>query len=300
VVTVERDWLAREAAVYYLGELVAEYGEALPWEPLRDGFDFDGQRVTLVGVRGIWKPQCLDLPISIRTSPANPYGDTTGADGLLRYKYFQDNPNHPDNVGLRKCFQSGVPLIYFEGLERGWYAPLWPLVLVHDDPGALTVVGVCEDVTALQLGSAMSDADEARRRYVTRLAIVRLHQARFRQQVLRAYARSCTVCHIGHIELLDAAHIIADRSEQGGEPVLPNGLALCKIHHAAFDANLLGIRPDYVVEVREDVLREADGPMLRHGLQDIHRQTIRVPHRFTERPDPDRLEARFQEFRRAS
>ena len=297
--SAERDWLARQAAFYYLDELVAEYGQALPWEPLRDGFDFEGERVTLVGVRGIWKPQCLDLPISIRTSPANPYGDATGTDGLLRYKYFQDNPNHPDNVGLRECFRRGIPLIYFEGLERGWYAPLWPLILVADNPADLNVVAACDDLNDLRPGGAPGADGDARRRYVTRLAIVRLHQARCRQEVLRAYARSCSVCRLGHLELLDAAHIIADHTEEGGDPVVPNGLALCKIHHAAFDANLLGIRPDYVVEVRPAVLREADGPMLRHGLQAIHHQPIHIPHRPGDRPDADRLEIRYDEFREA-
>jgi putative restriction endonuclease len=300
MVSAEWDWLARQAAFYYLDELVAEYGQALPWEPLRDGFDFEGERVTLVGVRGIWKPQCLDLPISIRTSPANPYGDTTGADGLLRYRYFQDDPSHPDNVGLRECFTRGVPLIYFDGLERGWYAPLWPLILVQDDPVTLTVVGACDDLNELQLGVSGGADVGARRRYATRLAVVRLHQARFRQDVLRAYARSCSVCRLGHLELLDAAHIIADHSEGGGQPVVPNGLALCKIHHAAFDANLIGVRPDCVVEVQPDVLREADGPMLKHGLQAIHHQRIHVPHRSSDRPDPDRLEIRYTEFRQAS
>jgi len=46
-----------------------------------------------------------------------------------------------------------------------------------------------------------------------------------------------------------------------------NGLALCKLHHAAFDANIIGVTPDLEVTVRLDVLQEIDGPMLQHGLQ---------------------------------
>ena len=53
-----------------------------------------------------------------------------------------------------------------------------------------------------------------------------------------------------HAELLDAAHIVPDADE--GEPVIPNGLALCKLHHAAFDRYFLGVRPDYVLQVRPD------------------------------------------------
>ena len=71
-------------------------------------------------------------------------------------------------------------------------------------------------------------------------------------------------------KLLDAAHIVGDRRHERGDPMVPNGLAMCKIHHAAFDTNILGIRPDRVVEIRSDILEEHDGPMLRHGLQELH------------------------------
>ena len=86
-----------------------------------------------------------------------------------------------------------------------------------------------------------------------------------------AYNESCAVCSLHHRELLDAAHIIPDSDPLGrGVPVVANGLALCKIHHAAYDANILGIRPDYVVEIHHRLLDEIDGPMLRHGLQKHH------------------------------
>jgi putative restriction endonuclease len=300
VPSAETDWLIRQAAFVYLDELTVEHGETLPWEPLRDGFDFEGERVTLLGVRGIWKPQCLDLPISLRTSPQNPYGDVTGDDGLLHYRYYGSDIDHPDNAGLRSCYRSGLPLIYFAGVERGWYSPIWPMVLVNDDPGTLTFTGACDDPDAVRSPRSPNPANEARRQYVTRLALVRLHQARFRQVVLRAYRRACTVCQLGHMELLDAAHIVPDRTEVGGEPVVPNGLALCKIHHAAFDANILGIRPDYVAEIRSDVLAESDGPMLRYGIQEVHNMPISVPRSPADQPDRARLELRYDQFRRAS
>ena len=111
------------------------------------------------------------------------------------------------------------------------------------------------------------DAPEAeiRRRYVTRLVRQRLHQQAFRKRVLDAYREHCAICRLRHQELLEAAHIVADRDPEG-EPKVSNGLALCKLHHAAFDCDIIGVRPDYVVEIREDVLEEIDGPMLQHGL----------------------------------
>jgi putative restriction endonuclease len=299
VIDTDRDWLIRLHAFAYLEELTNVWGDILPWRPLSQGFEFDGERITLVGMPGIWKPRAMRLPISIRTGPADPYGDTAGEDGFLRYRYFKTDPMHPDNRGLRSCFEEARPLVYFRGVEKGWYTALWPMLLIGDDPSSLTFTAACDDVALLRPGVSSTTIDHARRQYVTRTALVRLHQARFRQQVLTAYSSACTVCSLRHRELLDAAHILSDRHERG-EPIVPNGLAMCKIHHSAFDANILGVRPDRVIEIRADVLEEIDGPMLRHGLQELNGSAIKIPRRPADRPDPERLEERYELFRAAS
>jgi putative restriction endonuclease len=102
-----------------------------------------------------------------------------------------------------------------------------------------------------------------------------------------------------HEELLDAAHIIPD-GQPRGDPVIPNGIALCKLHHAAFDSNIIGIRPDLIIEIRKDILGETDGPMLRHGLQGLHGSNVTVPRDARLRPALDRLEERYEQFQRAS
>lgn len=116
--------------------------------------------------------------------------------------------------------------------------------------------------------------------------------------MLRAYATRCAVCRLAHGELLDAAHIVAD-GEEGGLPVVPNGLSLCKIHHAAYDRNLMGVTPDLKVQINQRLLDEVDGPMLRHGLQDMHGQPLIVPSRRADQPDRDRLALRFAVFQAA-
>jgi hypothetical protein len=60
------------------------------------------------------------------------------------------------------------------------------------------------------------------------------------------------------------------KSACGRRTGVTNGLALCTLYHAAFDRDVIGITPDYVVEVRRDVLEQEDGPMLIHGLQGFH------------------------------
>ncbi|MDX6705101.1 MAG: putative restriction endonuclease [Solirubrobacteraceae bacterium] len=133
------------------------------------------------------------------------------------------------------------------------------------------------------------------RRYATREAIVRLHQHRFRTAVLRAYATRCAVCRLREATLLQAAHIIDDRDPRGLATVV-NGISLCAIHHLAYDRNLLGIDPGGVVHIAQRLLNEIDGPMLRSGLQEFHGGVILQPRRDDERPDPVRLELRYEHF----
>jgi putative restriction endonuclease len=85
-----------------------------------------------------------------------------------------------------------------------------------------------------------------------------------------------------------------------GEPVVPNGLALCSLHHGAFDANILCVTPDFRIEIRDDVLRERDGPMLIHGLQTFHGATIELPSRRSAWPRREFLEERYASFRRGA
>jgi putative restriction endonuclease len=79
----------------------------------------------------------------------------------------------------------------------------------------------------------------------------------------------------------------------------PNGLALCRIHHGAYDLGILGIDPEYRVHLRQDVLDEHDGPMLRHGLQEMHGGLIKLPRRLEHGPNQDYLAERFARFRAA-
>jgi hypothetical protein len=88
--------------------------------------------------------------------------------------------------------------------------------------------------------------------------------------------------------------------EEAGIAAVRNGLALCKIHHAAYDSFVLGIRPDLVVEIRADLLEEIDGPMLEHGLKGRHGQRVMVvPKVRAERPDRNLLDERYTAFRSA-
>lgn len=282
------------------------HGDVLPRETLATGFDFQGGRVPLMGPQGIFKPAILaEMPLSITTVPVvegreRPYDDALGPDGLLRYRYRGSDPRHRDNVGLRRAMQRGVPLIYFFGVVPGQYMAVWPVYIVADHPADLSF-SVAVDEPRFVSGP-LAGADllaEGRRAYLTVSTQQRLHQQSFRQRVLRAYDERCAVCRLRRRELVSAAHILPDGHPRG-EPIVPNGLALCALHHLAFDRHILGIRPDLTVELSLDLLRETDGPMLQHGLLGFNGARIAVPRARQWQPNADFLAERYEMFRRAS
>ena len=291
----------RAAAVAWLDRTSALGTETLTRTQL-ESFEFAGSRRPLIAVQqGIWKPRDLTAALSIRTGftrpgATPPYEDTEGPDGLLRYKWRGTDPQHYENVALRTAMVERRPLLWFIGIDRGVYLPRYPVWLVAEEPAKQQFVVA---VDPAQQVLATATLDEAQRRYVDRLTRLRLHQPVFRSRVLFAYEKQCSVCRLRHVPLLDAAHIVPD-SDPEGLPVVPNGLAMCKIHHAAYDSGIIGIRPDLTVDVRADVLAEVDGPMLLHGLQEMRDVRLHVPRSREARPDPVRLERRYDEFLRAS
>jgi Predicted restriction endonuclease len=256
------------------------------------GYRFGELEIPLVDRnRGIRNPVDFDATLSILHSADGPYDDLDGGDGLLHYAYREGDPRTGDNRKLRRAMELRVPIIYFERVRPNFYVPVFPSYVVGDDPQRRTFA-IALDESLTFLPSPLTDDT---RSYAERVVWQRLHQPMFRARVINAYERSCTVCRLKHPDLLDAAHILPDSSATG-IPVVSNGLALCKIHHAAYDRNLMGITPDFQVRINGELLREIDGPMLRHGLQDMHGTAITLPRRRQERPSQDALAARFAEF----
>lgn len=301
-----RDNRVRLKAFEFLERATSLHGEVLPWSLLLQGFEFEGTRVPLVSMQGIFKPAVLvEVPLTIRTAPATdgvprPYEDGFDDRDLLVYRYRGSDPEHRDNVGLRRAMERHAPLVYLFGVVAGQYLPHWPVYVVDDDPGDRCFRIALDEKRFLGAPApapATDRAAEARRAYVTRVTLARLHQAAFRERVLRAYHRCCAICRLKHAELLEAAHILPD-GDPRGEPIVSNGIALCTLHHTAFDRHIVGVRPDLVIEVRRDILEEVDGPMLKHGLQEIAGLRLSVPRAERDQPDRTFLEERYEIFRK--
>lgn len=232
----ELDQRVRLAAFRWLRAQIDVIGDVLPRPVLEDGFEFDGQRIPLMNPQGIFKPRMLTEPLSITTSPKSRYDDGIGPGGLLRYRYQGTDPNRWDNAALRRAHRHRLPLVYFFGLAPSQYLATFPVFIVQDHPELLAVDVAVDDISQLvsppePLDMVSEDRAAIRREYVTSIVRRRLHQQAFRARVIEAYRTRCAFCRLRHQELLDAAHITADAAETG-EPVVSNGLSLCRLHHA--------------------------------------------------------------------
>jgi putative restriction endonuclease len=288
----------RSACFASLDVLCAQYGEDVPYlGGLDRGFPYAGRRVPFLSTqKGIFRAAVQEGPaaLSVQTSWKSPYGDRELEEGFL-YAYRDGDLDQPDNRALRAAFTLNVPIVYFWSTRPGRYKPIYPCYAIADDPGARQVL--------LSPGRMAGPVDEPapvpvedplERRYKVREMRVRMHQARFRGLVLDAYSDRCAICRLKETRLLDAAHIVGDLEERG-QPVVPNGLSLCTIHHRTFDQDLVGVSPDYTVHVSKRLLDDEDGPML-ELLKTFHTKQIVVPSRWALRPDRERLAERFDRF----
>lgn len=297
--TAEEDLALRQASMKWLEERTHDGLLTVDIHALQNEFYFDGIRRPLKNLqRGIHSSRGFGAAWTITTTfsedkTRRPYDDELGQDGLLRYKWEKEDPSNPGNRALRKARELQLPLIWFWGVAQGLYKAVFPVYLIDEEPSRRQFVVATDGLQNLE--SAGEEVDDLTKDYRMRLVRNRVHQPVFRERVLRAYAMQCAICGMPRGELLDAAHIIPDK-EPDGLAAVPNGVALCKIHHSAYDHNLIGISDSGVVSTRRDVLESSDGPVFEHGLKRIHGQYITVPGRRALRPDVALLARRFDEF----
>ena len=207
----------------------------------------------------------------------------------------RDRRNYPieklNIVVLSPCvFKLVIPFV------NDWNASNLSARLVFGLPlqDALTDFTTLEEINIGEFPRNMKE-----RRYTLRTVKQRLHQSSFREALIHAYRGRCAISGIPEPLLLDAAHIAPDSHEQLGQPIVPNGIPLSKIHHAAFDAHLIGIDPNYRLHVSDRLLEKKDGPLL-ESLKQLEGASIHLPKRQIDWPDPDRLDMRFEHFKAAT
>lgn len=304
------DAAMRNAAVAELERRAA--GRSLDADDLAAGFLFQGERIPLVNPqRGIFKPRAMRFLLSIRTvfprTGARVWYDDQrrvheqiySGEELIDYAFMGTDPNAADNRWLKEAMEAQVPVIYFLGIAPGRYTAIYPTFVV-DWSASKLAAKIGFGAPLISTAGAPAIPSESERRYSLRLVRQRLHQATFREAVLAAYGGRCAISRLPEQRLLDAAHIIADGDELLGQPLVANGLPLSKVHHAAFDANLIGIDADYQIHISDELFAMNDGPMLEQGIKAMRGKTLLMPARQLDRPDRDRLAARFELYRAAN
>ena len=132
---------------------------------------------------------------------------------------------------------------------------------------------------------------EIRRAYGEATVRTRLHQAYFRRDVLKVYKGRCSVCEMRIRPLLQGAHIVPDAAAEGVAAV-QNGLALCTLHHTAYDRNVLRISPDYEIRIAGQWVEKHDA-FAQVALVDFHGRRLTLPRDSTHYPNRDFLAVRY-------
>ena len=296
----------RLAAARTLARLSDIYRDAVPWSEIKKGFLHAGDRILLANKAvGIFKPRQMDRILSIKTSLprvgrdarySDQVAEEGSANGMWIYDMRDRDPAHSQNQWLKTAWSEGLPLIYLRGLAPAVYLPQFPVYVTDWDAseGQVRVALGLECATRQDLveselsGSALP-------RYTYRRMQDRVLMACFRVDVLKAYQDTCACSGLAQPQLVDAVPIVQGLS--GDALNVTEGLCMSRLHHAAFDANLLGIDPDGRIHVSGQLdTRAAGDPFSRH-LMALAGRRIAVPRTPESHPDRDLLAVRFEQFR---
>lgn len=298
----------RMAAFGRIKDLEAVYGH-IPWSKIAEGFPFDGSKIALASrPTGIFKPKEMKFLLSVRTVIPRA-GRTVWYDDQkdvhknffenresVEYDFKRGSLDAAENRWLREAYEKQIPIIYLLGIAPRIYQALMPAFVMGWDPKARKA-RICFGTSDDRRGEVIEfPTSEEQKRYAFKMVKRRIHQGQFRESVLAAYKGRCALSGIPERHLLDAAHIISDTDPGLGQPVIPNGLLLSKIHHAAFDSHLIGIDPDYRLHVSRRLLDQSDGPMLK-ALKQLRGEKLRLPKRKQDYPDRERLALRYNVFK---
>ena len=304
------DWAIRMRAFSAVERLAVSTGGRIPWAEISQGFLYDGEQIHLASrALGIFKPRQMSAALSIRTvmprkgRPTWYRDQSTDFDpetGLLAYDLVQDL-RHPTNDSLRRAYERGAPLIYFRALEPARYEAIWPVWVedFREDEGRVLLSArerESVDASFVQEGQVLTGQNIRERSYSLRMTKQRNHQAWFSSQIRSLYGYRCAFSNLPLSRLLVGAHIKPDKD--GGPASLKNGICMSTLHHAAFDAYLIGVDPDLRIHVSPRVIDVDDGPLLA-GLQGLDGATLRAPQEPRPQPDPALLEWCFDRFKAA-
>lgn len=290
------DQLIRMLALNRVNELRNLWGDSIPESELAKGFVAQGQVVFLKGPQGIFKPRQLsDGPLTIMSTLASRYEDELLDDAnALNYDYAPPSREH-ENEGLKRLMSNHTTVILLKQVKakpKPEYMVVAPLYVEgFDDRRRQFSLSTRADSVVRPASEGELVLREIRRAYGETTVRTRLHQAYFRRDVLTVYRGRCSVCELQTRPLLQGAHIVPDAAAEGVAEVR-NGLALCSLHHAAYDRDILRITPDYEIRIEQSWIAAGD-QFARVSLTEFDRRVLALPHDVAHHPSRDFLARRF-------
>ena len=293
-------------ALKHIQQLEWVYGDAIPWNVIELGFEYNNEKILIANkARGIFKPKQMTRGLlSIKTTiprkgRVNIYNDKEDDNGFFRYSLQRGDPKSGGNKHLWEALEDSTPFIYFYPIAPAVYNAIWPCFVKnihpHDNYAEITVGSeIPAPSESNQHWYAPKDIET---RYIVRETKIRLHQASFREAVLFAYDKKCAITGLPSPKLLEAAHIIPDQLI-GEKQSVTNGIALSRLHHKAYDVNLIGIDPDYKIHVSDELRLGNSNKFLKVGILDFEGRDITLPKNIGMCPNKDYLARRFEDYER--
>lgn len=287
----------RNAALFAVQRLWRRFGDGVPYRAIAEGFEHRGERLPFLSpFEGVFRPRQLEVgALSVRSTLGSRYDDERISDDQVWYDY---SPHDSRNRWLRESRDMGLDLLYFlqvkqkPGVEYLIFAPIH---VMDNDPLRRRLLLDLSPSTAYEGTPEILELHKVmERRYGASEVRTRLFQAHFRKQVLAAYRSRCAICALRERPMLDGAHLVPDREELG-EPRVPNGLALCALHHRTLDRDLVGITLELKVHVFEDRLEHAAEAPTVAAITRFHGQRLLLPSDAELQPDRQLVALRWEE-----
>lgn len=272
--SVEQD--LRTAAIDWLHQQNRELGYVRRVDAL--GFTADGRPLPLVDMsRGIRNAADFTATLSLTVRAHGP-GDGLVWDGdLLRFDYERGSAGR-SNRKVRVAMTARTPLILFLRVRTGVLAGVAPVRVAEDDP---------EDEAFWLRIDAAAGQDGPRQL---------VHRMVFRARVLHAYGSRCAVCGRVGGSQVDAVRVDPAATDPSAA-LVPNAVALCGPHRAAFDLDLFAVGPDDGrLHLDPGRVARVEDPVVREAVRDLDGRVPIQPGRSLFRTDRHRLVRRWERF----
>lgn len=293
-------------AAFERGSLLERlHGDDIPWSAIESGFNLRSEKILLgTKAEGIFKPRQMQQGLlSIKTTKPRPgreniYDDQETSEGFFRYALKRGHPKQGSNRYLWEAMDNQTPFVYFHAIAPGRYKAIWPCFVtkIHETEMFCEVV-VGDPLIARSTKAKVVEyppLNTPARAYAVRETRVRLHQATFRANVLSAYNNRCALSGLPILELLEAAHITPDSFAHSSTEI-SNGITMSRLHHRAYDSDLIGITSEFRIVVGRRIKEQCDIPILSTMIK-LDGSSLALPKQFQQQPNRERLAERYKTF----